>query len=229
MSREHVPVTTPQTPTGARPSLRTLSAPTPRRRHRGAAGRRSTAAASTPSYGGQRTRCRFPPRSRHGRSPTRSSRSSTSYVFPRLARMDAPCSWWSAAPPGPASPPWSTAWSARRSARPACCGRPPASRSWSCNPADITWFRTGELLPGLTRTAEASDDPGRCSWSPRPALGPGLAFLDAPDIDSVVDENRALAAQLLAAADLWLFVTTAARYADAVPWELLTTAAAAAR
>ncbi|MET0426541.1 MAG: ABC transporter, partial [Actinoplanes sp.] len=57
-----------------------------------------------------------------------------------------------------------------------------------------------------------------------PALGPGLAFLDAPDIDSVVDRNRKLAAQLLAAADLWLFVTTAARYADAVPWELLTTA-----
>jgi hypothetical protein len=31
----------------------------------------------------------------------------------------------------------------------------------------------------------------------------------------------ALAGQLLAAADLWLFVTTAARYADAVPWDLL--------
>jgi hypothetical protein len=30
--------------------------------------------------------------------------------------------------------------------------------------------------------------------------------------------------QLLAAADLWLFVTTAARYADAVPWELLRSA-----
>jgi hypothetical protein len=57
-----------------------------------------------------------------------------------------------------------------------------------------------------------------------PTLGSGLAFLDAPDIDSVVDQNRALAAQLLAAADLWLFVTTAARYADAVPWELLRTA-----
>jgi hypothetical protein len=52
----------------------------------------------------------------------------------------------------------------------------------------------------------------------------GLALLDAPDIDSVVDSNRALAEQLLAAADLWLFVTTAARYADAVPWELLRTA-----
>ena len=30
-----------------------------------------------------------------------------------------------------------------------------------------------------------------------------------------------MAAQLLGAADLWIFVTTAARYADAVPWEYL--------
>src|SRR5690606_18823146 len=35
-----------------------------------------------------------------------------------------------------------------------------------------------------------------------------------------------LAAQLLSAADLWIFVTTANRYADAVPWELLLDAAA---
>ena len=34
-----------------------------------------------------------------------------------------------------------------------------------------------------------------------------------------------LAAQLLAAADLWLFVTTAARYADQVPWDFLKQAA----
>ena len=40
-------------------------------------------------------------------------------------------------------------------------------------------------------------------------------MLDAPDIDSVVVQNRQLASQLLAAADLWLFVTSAARYADA--------------
>ena len=52
-------------------------------------------------------------------------------------------------------------------------------------------------------------------------IPPGLAILDAPDIDSVVAENRQLAAQLLAAADLWLFVTSAARYADAVPWDFL--------
>jgi len=37
----------------------------------------------------------------------------------------------------------------------------------------------------------------------------------------VVESNRELAGQLLAAADLWVFVTTAARYADAVPWDLL--------
>ena len=57
------------------------------------------------------------------------------------------------------------------------------------------------------------------------SIPPGLAILDAPDIDSVVAENRQLAAQLLAAADLWLFVTSAARYADAVPWEFLRAAA----
>src|SRR3954462_4784250 len=53
----------------------------------------------------------------------------------------------------------------------------------------------------------------------------GLAILDAPDVDSVVEENRELAAELLAAADLWLFVTSAARYADQVPWEFLRQAA----
>ena len=68
-------------------------------------------------------------------------------------------------------------------------------------------------------------DPGRTARPVRlvgsRSLPPGLAMLDAPDIDSVVSANRALASQLLAAADLWLFVTTAARYADAVPWALL--------
>jgi energy-coupling factor transporter ATP-binding protein EcfA2 len=92
------------------------------------------------------------------------------------------------------------------------------------NAADLPWFRKGELLPGLTRTSESSSDPRTLQLVSAPALGPGVAFLDAPDIDSVVDQNRQLAAQLLAAADLWLFVTTAARYADAVPWELLKTA-----
>ncbi|WP_314934259.1 dynamin family protein [Rothia mucilaginosa] len=58
------------------------------------------------------------------------------------------------------------------------------------------------------------------------ALPQGIALIDAPDIDSVSEENRTLAKELFSAADLWLFVTTANRYADAVPWELLHEAAA---
>ncbi|MFC5720279.1 dynamin family protein [Streptomyces gamaensis] len=56
------------------------------------------------------------------------------------------------------------------------------------------------------------------------ALPRGLALLDAPDIDSLVCRNRELAAELICAADIWVLVTTATRYADAVPWHLLRTA-----
>ncbi|MGC5342396.1 dynamin family protein [Streptomyces sp. DT24] len=52
----------------------------------------------------------------------------------------------------------------------------------------------------------------------------GLALLDAPDIDSLVARNRMLAAELICAADVWVMVTTATRYADALPWHLLRTA-----
>ncbi|MEU1281174.1 GTPase domain-containing protein [Streptomyces sp. NPDC005805] len=52
----------------------------------------------------------------------------------------------------------------------------------------------------------------------------GLALLDAPTVDSLVVENRVLAAELICAADVWVMVTTASRYADAVPWHLLRTA-----
>ncbi|WP_081861536.1 dynamin family protein [Cellulomonas sp. HZM] len=102
------------------------------------------------------------------------------------------------------------------------------------HPQDARWFSTDRVLPGLARV---SSEPGRRD-DERPgqdravrlvaddALPPGLALLDAPDVDSVETGNRELAAQLLAAADLWLFVTTAARYADAVPWDLLDAAAA---
>ena len=50
---------------------------------------------------------------------------------------------------------------------------------------------------------------------------PGIALLDVPDIDSVSADNRRVAVRLLGAADLWIFVTTAARYADAAPWHML--------
>ncbi|MEV7007358.1 ABC transporter [Streptosporangium sp. NPDC051022] len=93
------------------------------------------------------------------------------------------------------------------------------------SPADEAWFTGLHVLPGLPRvTGGARGEPGTLRVVTVPSLPPGLALLDAPDIDSVVTANRELAAQLLAAADLWLFTTTAARYADEVPWGFLRTA-----
>ncbi|MET4078417.1 dynamin family protein [Janibacter sp. UYMM211] len=91
------------------------------------------------------------------------------------------------------------------------------------HPGDERWFRDARVLPSLARVTGSPSDPqpGTVRLVPSDTLPAGLALLDAPDIDSVVAANRSLATQLLQAADLWLFVTTAARYADAVPWELL--------
>ena len=88
---------------------------------------------------------------------------------------------------------------------------------------DAPWFRDGRVLPSLARVTGDPAEPqsGTVRLAPSEELPPGMAILDAPDIDSVVSANRQLAAQLLSAADLWLFVTTAARYADAIPWGLL--------
>lgn len=89
---------------------------------------------------------------------------------------------------------------------------------------DTRWFTDRRVLPDLARVAgddSGAEDPGSVRLVTATTLPPGLALLDAPDIDSVVQANRQLSRQLLSAADLWLFVTTAARYADAVPWDLL--------
>ena len=93
-----------------------------------------------------------------------------------------------------------------------------------CHPIDLGWFESDRILPGLARTTGGPAGPGGLELVSTEALTPGRALLDSPDIDSVVEANRELANQLLAAADSWLFVTTAARYADAVPWDLLAAA-----
>ncbi|MFD5277836.1 dynamin family protein [Pseudarthrobacter sp. NPDC058362] len=107
------------------------------------------------------------------------------------------------------------------------------------HPAEGNWFEGQRVLPGLSRI-RGSLDSGRLPGGDvpaeeaaasslillaEPAVPAGVAILDAPDVDSISDENRRLAGQLLAAADLWVFVTTANRYADAVPWKLLVDAA----
>ena len=102
------------------------------------------------------------------------------------------------------------------------------------HPDDAHWFTSQRILPSLARITGDDPEPSIEASAQRiaavrlvacAALPVGFALLDAPDIDSVVEANRELAGQLLAAGDLWLFVTTAARYADAVPWHLLRTAA----
>lgn len=113
-----------------------------------------------------------------------------------------------------------------------------------CHPDDHHWFADIRVLPQLTRVwlpPEESADPGQCDDLDGPdgnaaeegtalrvetaaGLPRGLALLDAPDIDSLVVRNRVLAAELICAADVWVMVTTASRYADAVPWHLLRTA-----
>ncbi|HXH79894.1 dynamin family protein [Nocardioides sp.] len=93
------------------------------------------------------------------------------------------------------------------------------------NPADAEWFGQDRLLPDLERVTMPTNDPEALQLVASDAVPVGLAILDAPDIDSVEERNRVLAAQLLAAADLWLFVTSAARYADQVPWDFLRKAA----
>ena len=89
------------------------------------------------------------------------------------------------------------------------------------HPDDAHWFGPDRLLPDLERTDHATDDQGSLQLVATTAQPPGLAILDAPDVDSVEERNRTLAGELLAAADLWLFVTSAARYADQVPWNFL--------
>ena len=64
-----------------------------------------------------------------------------------------------------------------------------------------------------------------CRQEVSAAIPAGLALIDASDLDSVHEANRALAGRLLEAADLWLFVTTAARYGDQTPWTTLEEAA----
>jgi energy-coupling factor transporter ATP-binding protein EcfA2 len=91
-----------------------------------------------------------------------------------------------------------------------------------CHPDDEAWF-SGDagLLSDLPRSTGAVPQAGSLHIVTETSMQPGLALLDAPDIDSVETENHERAAQLMGAADLWLFTTTAARYADAVPWDYL--------
>lgn len=81
-------------------------------------------------------------------------------------------------------------------------------------PGAVDAFMGGRVLAAL-----ADDD--RLELAVDPGAFPDVVLVDAPDLDSVETANQLAADELLQAADLCLFVTTAQRYADAVPWEFL--------
>ena len=154
------------------------------------------------------------------------------YLLPRLRRMDAPVL---AVIGGSTGAGKSTLVNAlvRREVTPSGVQRPTTRAPVLVHhPWDSGAFLSQRVLPGLARyTADGTEH--ALAAEPDPSLGTalrlvphdgmpsGIAIIDAPDIDSLVESNRQLATQLLAAADLWIFVTTAARYADAVPWSML--------
>ena len=95
----------------------------------------------------------------------------------------------------------------------------------ACHPDDVNWFAENVFLPTVPRVRQEglarSGRDGLLVLAASEGMPKGVALLDTPDIDSVVQEHRAFAHQFLDASDLWLFMTTASRYADAAVWDLL--------
>jgi energy-coupling factor transporter ATP-binding protein EcfA2 len=95
----------------------------------------------------------------------------------------------------------------------------------ACHPDDIEWFAENNFLPTLPRVRqEGLAQPGRDGLlvlAASEGMPRGIALLDTPDIDSVVKAHHEFAYQFLDASDLWLFMTSASRYADGPVWEIL--------
>ncbi len=143
------------------------------------------------------------------------------YVLPRLAALDAPLLAVVGGSTGAGKSTLVNSLLGRVVSRPGVIRPTTRGPVLVHSPDERRWFAGDRIMPDLPRTTGGSSDARELQLVSEDGLPPGLALLDAPDIDSVVAENRELAAQLLAAADLWLFVTSAARYGDAVPWQFL--------
>jgi energy-coupling factor transporter ATP-binding protein EcfA2 len=91
------------------------------------------------------------------------------------------------------------------------------------HPVDAHWFTDDRVLADFVRVEYegrrssedvTGDDDARLELIRDEDIPLGLALVDAPDIDSLSARNREIADALLDAADVWLWCTSAAKYAD---------------
>ena len=134
------------------------------------------------------------------------------YILPRLAAVELPLIVVLLGPTG-----------AGKSTLMNTLARAPVSRTGVLRPTtrEAVLLATDPDAEALLRSALAGMPEGRLVRAPAAAARAGLAIVDAPDLDSIERANRVVADALVEAADLGIFVTTATRYADKVPFDVL--------
>ena len=134
------------------------------------------------------------------------------YVLPRVAAVELPLIVVLLGPTG-----------AGKSTLMNTLARAPVSRTGVLRPTtrEAVLLATDPDAQALLRSALAGMPEGRLVRAPAAAARAGLAIVDAPDLDSIERANRVVADALVEAADLGIFVTTATRYADKVPFDVL--------
>ncbi|MFP3915551.1 MAG: GTPase, partial [Actinomycetota bacterium] len=131
-----------------------------------------------------------------------------SYLIPRLGDLDAPLLVAVAGPTGSGKS------TLVNSLAGADVSRPGPLRPTTRQP--VVWCHTLET----ERYREIGSVPCRVVGDEHPLLE-DLTLVDTPDIDSYVADHRRITAQILRHADVVVFLTSAQRYADAVPWGVL--------
>ena len=147
------------------------------------------------------------------------------YVLPRLVQIDAPLLTVVGGSTGAGKSTLVNSLVGERVSEPGVLRPTTRSPVLVHHPDDAEWFEQA-AHPARPRADHPADrrprrpPAGRLDGDP---AGPRAAGRSRHRLGRAA--NRSLAAQLLAAADLWLFVTSAARYADQVPWDFLKQAA----
>src|SRR5690606_37143959 len=117
------------------------------------------------------------------------------YVLPRTARIDAPLLAVVGGSTGAGKSTLVNALAGREVSQTGVLRPTTRSPVLVYNPAEAAWFESNRILPGLTRVGDDVVGKGVLRMVPMETVPPGLALLYAPDVDSVVDENRELGTQ----------------------------------